>query len=118
MSNSSSSVIFSRSVTKSVHAQAVSMPRSGRLSVSSQSSTSSVSHLHAGRHLFHATVRIIRARGALCAHALHLERQRYIAGFFELQRQRHLVALLEGVLEIEQHQMIPARRKLYRLAGL
>src|SRR5439155_21327459 len=56
--------------------------------------------------------------GSLRADTLHIQREVHFAGFLELERERHLVALLERVFEIHQHQVIPARRELYGLAGI
>src|SRR5712671_1356712 len=74
----------------------------------------SASHLHAGMtgHLLHilGDARIPRCPGALRANALYIQRELHLARFFELKRDRNLVALLERALEIEQHQMIPTRR--------
>src|SRR5260370_19183997 len=82
----------------------------------------SASHLHAGMtgHLLHVlgAARLSSARGALRPDPLHVKGELHLARFFELKRDRNLVALLERALEIEQHQMITARRKLDGLPGL
>ena len=59
----------------------------------------------------------LRSRG-LRADPLDVERDLHLAGLLELQGDRQLVALLERALEVQHHQMIAARRKLYGLAGL
>ena len=84
----------------------------------SRSSTSSP-HIFMPEGIFFMSMPPGRApAGPLRADALHVERDLHLAGLFEFERDRQLVALLERALEIQQHQMIAARRELDRLAGL
>src|SRR5439155_7765368 len=69
-----------------------------------------------GMIVHHLTARA--TRGRLRADALNIERQQYLAGLLEFQRDRHLVTLLERALEVHDHQVIAAGRELYGLAGL
>src|SRR5579863_2368120 len=72
--------------------------------------------LHAVWHLLH--VHAARGRGGpLRAHTLDIERELHLACLFEVEGDRHLVALLERTFQVEHHQMISAGCELHRLAG-
>src|SRR5713101_1497335 len=75
----------------------------------------------ASPHVFHAGHVLVRPHVRLrgCrADALHRELHLNLAGFFELQRAVDLLALLERLLEIDEHQMQAVGLELERLARL
>src|SRR5882724_5516519 len=71
-----------------------------------------------GRLLHFHIARTACAGRSLRSYSLNIERERNLAGPLELERERQLVALLQRALQVEQHQMIAARRQLHRLARL
>src|SRR5216684_2506766 len=75
----------------------------------------------ASPHVFHAGHVLVRLHvrlGGCRADALHRELHLNLAGFFELQRAVDLLALLERLLEIDEHQMQAVGLELECLARL